>query len=85
MALVSEYVNDIYAYMYQLEEEFPIRQEYLKSQAEVTPRMRTVLIDWINEVHLQFSLVPETFFMAVGIIDRYLQVSRIHYFCLCDN
>lgn len=74
MALVSEYVNDIYAYMYQLEEQYIIHDDYLKSQTEVTPKMRSVLIDWINEVHLQFSLVPETFYMAAGIIDRYLQV-----------
>lgn len=36
--------------------------------------MRSVLLDWINEVHFQFTLENETYHMAVSIIDRYLQV-----------
>lgn len=71
--LVSEYVNDIYSYLYELEVEFPILENHLKNQKEVTPRMRAVLIDWLNEVHYQFHLMGETFHMTVGIIDRYLQ------------
>lgn len=71
--LVSEYVNDIYAYLYHLETNMSINEHHLEHQSEVTPKMRSVLIDWINEVHYQFHLLPETFYMTVGIIDRYLQ------------
>lgn len=74
--LVSEYVNDIYSYMYNLEQQFPVNQDYLSKQIEVSPKMRTVLMDWINEVHLQFRLVPETFYMTVAIVDRYLQAVK---------
>uniref|UniRef100_A0A1B0BQM5 Cyclin-like domain-containing protein n=1 Tax=Glossina palpalis gambiensis TaxID=67801 RepID=A0A1B0BQM5_9MUSC len=35
--------------------------------------MRPVLIEEINEVHLQFRLIPETFQMVVAIIERCLQ------------
>lgn len=35
--------------------------------------MRSVLLDWINEVHFQFMLENETYHMAVSMIDRYLQ------------
>ncbi|KAL5287806.1 CCNB2 family protein [Megaselia abdita] len=73
--LVSEYVNDIYSYLRQLEVEQPVNENFLEGQ-HVSPRMRAVLIDWINEVHLQFHLIPETFQMTVGIIDRYLQIER---------
>lgn len=76
LILVSEYVNDIYQYMYALERAHPIRDNYLHDQREVTHKMRSVLIDWLNEVHMQFTLVQETFFMAVAIIDRYLQVVK---------
>lgn len=76
LILVSEYVNDIYDYLYQLEEEQPINKDHLANQQDVSYKMRAVLIDWINEVHLQFHLAPETFHMAVGIIDRYLQVAK---------
>jgi Cyclin, N-terminal domain len=71
--LVSEYVNDIYAYLMKVETAFPIRTNFLDTQMDVTPKMRTVLLDWINEVHHQFNLENETFHMAVSMLDRYLQ------------
>ncbi|XP_067630917.1 G2/mitotic-specific cyclin-B [Eurosta solidaginis] len=76
LLLVSEYVNDIYNYLFHLEEEQYVREHYLDDQLEVNPKMRAVLIDWINEVHFQFHLTPETFQMSVAIIDRYLQAVR---------
>ena len=33
--------------------------------------MRSVLVDWLVEVHQQFSLLQETLFLAVAILDRY--------------
>lgn len=71
---MSEYVNDIFAYLYHLEEKYAIREDHLSGQRDVFPKMRSVLIDWINEVHLQYRFAQETFHMAVSIIDRYLQV-----------
>lgn len=73
--LLPEYVNDIYAYLFKLEKQFPIRENYLSNQMDVTPKMRSVLLDWINEVHNQFSLEIETYHMAVSMIDRYLQAN----------
>lgn len=71
--LLSEYVNDIYAYLFKLENIFPIRENFLAQQVDVTPKMRSVLLDWINEVHNQFSLELETYHMTVSMIDRFLQ------------
>lgn len=59
--------------MMKLENIFPIRSNFLETQMDVTPKMRSVLLDWINEVHHQFNLENETFHMAVSMIDRYLQ------------
>jgi G2/mitotic-specific cyclin-B2 len=73
--MLPEYVNDIYAYLFKLEAAFPIRENFLANQMDVTPKMRSVLLDWINEVHHQFSLEVETYHMAVSIIDRYLQIN----------
>jgi len=72
--LVSEYVNDIYAYLRQLEVRYPIRSQHLVSQTEITGRMRGILIDWLVQVHLRFHLLQETLYLTVAIIDRYLQV-----------
>lgn len=70
--LESEYVKDIYNYLQDLEKKFAIPENYLARQKEVSPKMRSVLIDWLNEVHLQFHLFTETYYLTVGIIDRYL-------------
>jgi len=35
--------------------------------------MRAILIDWLTDVHLKFKLKPETLFLTVNIIDRYLE------------
>ncbi|ALC42288.1 CycB [Drosophila busckii] len=76
LMLVSVYVNDIYDYLYEVEQAIPIQKDHLAGQPEVTRKMRAVLIDWINEVHLQFHLAAETFHLAVAIIDRYLQAVK---------
>jgi len=34
--------------------------------------MRAILMDWIVDVHLRFKLLPETLYLSVNIIDRYL-------------
>ncbi|KAL9874719.1 G2/mitotic-specific cyclin-B-like [Glossina fuscipes fuscipes] len=73
LLLASEYVNDIYDYLFQLEFEQPIVKNHLEGQVGVNVNMRPVLIDEINEVHLQFRLIPETFQMVVAIIERCLQ------------
>lgn len=74
--MCADYVNDIYTYLHQLERVFPIRENFLLEQVDVTPKMRSVLLDWINEVHHQFSLETETYYMAVSMIDRYLQAEQ---------
>jgi len=71
--LVSLYTNDIHEYLRSLEHKFPIKEGYLIGQ-EVTPKMRSVLVDWLVEVHQQFRLMQETLYLTVAIIDRFLQV-----------
>ena len=36
--------------------------------------MRSILVDWLVEVHLKFKLMPETLFLAINLIDRFLSV-----------
>ncbi|XP_053674083.1 G2/mitotic-specific cyclin-B-like [Anopheles nili] len=73
--LVSEYVNDIYKYLNKLESSpgYALCENFLDGQKEITHKMRTILIDWMNEVHHQFKLDIDTYHMTVSLIDRYLQ------------
>lgn len=44
----------------------------MDNQPELEWNMRSVLIDWIVQVHDRFRMVPETLFLTVNIIDRFL-------------
>lgn len=49
---------------------------YITNQTDINEKMRAILIDWLIEVHLKFKLLPETLFLTVNIIDRYLEKSH---------
>ncbi|XP_075061316.1 G2/mitotic-specific cyclin-B2-like isoform X2 [Mixophyes fleayi] len=74
--MCSDYVKDIYTYLKQLEVQQSVRPNYLRG-LEVNERMRAILIDWLMQVHSKFKLLPETLYMAVAIIDRFLQVHPV--------
>ncbi|XP_053202544.1 G2/mitotic-specific cyclin-B-like [Panonychus citri] len=76
--LTTDYVNDIYKYLRQLESKYQIKPNSLISQKEYTPKMRSILIDWLISVHYQFHLTPETLYMTVGILDRFCQAENIN-------
>ena len=40
--------------------------------------MRSILIDWLVEVHLKFELVPESLYLTVTLIDRYLDKEQVN-------
>ena len=44
----------------------------MESQKELAWKMRGILTDWLIQVHVRFRLLPETLFLCVNIIDRFL-------------
>lgn len=36
--------------------------------------MRAFLVDWLAELHFKFKMWQETFYVAIGIMDRYLSL-----------
>ncbi|XP_039798777.1 cyclin-A1-4-like isoform X5 [Panicum virgatum] len=47
-------------------------------QTDMSTTMRAVLIDWLVEVTEEYRLVPETLYLTVNYIDRYLSVKEIN-------
>lgn len=45
---------------------------YMDTQTEIQWSMRSVLMDWVIQVHCRFGLLPETLFLTVNYIDRFL-------------
>lgn len=74
--LVAEYVKDIYKYLNHMEQKYRIRPNFLESKI-VTTKMRSVLVDWLIQVHLKFHLLQETLYLCIQIIDAYLQVQDV--------
>lgn len=46
-------------------------------QTEITSRMRGILIDWLVNVHLKFKLLPDTLYIAVNLIDRFIDRKHV--------
>ncbi|KAF2234630.1 A/B/D/E cyclin [Viridothelium virens] len=70
--MVAEYVHEIFDYLQELEVQNMPNPNYIDSQEELEWKMRGILVDWLLEVHTRFRLLPETLFLAVNIIDRFL-------------
>jgi G2/mitotic-specific cyclin 2 len=70
--MVAEYADEIFEYMSKLEEEAMPMPNYMAGQQEITWDMRATLIDWLLQVHLRYHMLPETLWIAINIVDRFL-------------
>ncbi|KAJ0703597.1 putative cyclin domain-containing protein [Helianthus annuus] len=69
---VVEYVEDLYANYRKMENFSLVSPSYMTQQCDLNEKMRGILIDWLIEVHHKFDLQPETLFLTVNLIDRFL-------------
>ncbi len=58
-----------------VQRKFHVSPTYLRSQTQLNSKMRAILVDWLVQVHLKFTLLQETLYLTVSIVDRYLSVS----------
>jgi len=78
----KDYINTIY-YNLLTEEDSPLmlqlkqNRNFMKEQKEINGKMRSILIDWLIDVHFKFGFTDETLFLTVSIIDRYISLSQI--------
>lgn len=56
----------------------PLPDYIEKVQKDVTSNMRGILVDWLVEVSMEYKLLPETMYLAVSYIDRYLSVNVLN-------
>lgn len=75
--MVSEYVNEIFPYLHELEQKTLPDPNYLYQQTQLKPKMRSILVDWLVEMHQKFRLLPETLFLAINIMDRFMSVEVV--------
>lgn len=75
--MVAEYVVEIFEYLQKLEVSTRPNADYMDHQEDLEWKMRGILVDWLIEVHTRFHLLPETLFLAVNIIDRFLSAKVV--------
>lgn len=73
----TSYVQDMYEHFRNKEVHTSVRPVYMEDQQFINERMRSILVDWLVEVHLKFKLVPETLYLTVNLIDRYLAKTEV--------
>nr|XP_009393101.1 PREDICTED: G2/mitotic-specific cyclin S13-7-like [Musa acuminata subsp. malaccensis] len=73
---VVDYVEDIYSF-YRFAERYSRPRDYMGSQVEINAKMRSILADWLTEVHRKFELMPETLYLTFYIVDAYLSVETV--------
>jgi len=72
--MCSEYAVEIFEYIRRLEKTVMPDPNYMDTQTNVTWNHRSVLITWMIEVQTKFQLLPETLYLAVNIVDRFLSI-----------
>jgi hypothetical protein len=78
----EEYLEDIMAHMKHMEIETLPDANLIDMQREIQWFMRPYLIDFLIEAHAAFTLLPETLFLTINLLDRYCSkrvVYKQHY------
>ena len=75
--MVAEYVHEIFEYLAVLEVATMPNPDYIEHQDDLEWKMRGILVDWLIEVHTRFHLLPETLFLTINIIDRFLSAKVV--------
>ncbi|KAL5075684.1 hypothetical protein RYX36_014668 [Vicia faba] len=71
--LCASFACDIYKHLRASEaKKRPATNFMEKIQKDINPSMRAILIDWLVEVAEEYRLVPDTLYLTVNYIDRYL-------------
>eukprot|EP00747_Dinoflagellata_sp_TGD_P137170 gnl/TRDRNA2_/TRDRNA2_175642_c0_seq13.p1 gnl/TRDRNA2_/TRDRNA2_175642_c0~~gnl/TRDRNA2_/TRDRNA2_175642_c0_seq13.p1 ORF type:complete len:449 (+),score=53.08 gnl/TRDRNA2_/TRDRNA2_175642_c0_seq13:47-1348(+) len=74
---LAEYAAEMWESMHHEEVRCRPEPDYMRNQADINGRMRSILIDWLLEVHMKYRLQPNTLFLTISLIDRYLSQTQV--------
>lgn len=72
---VTEYVVEIIQYMRDIERSFLPTSDYIMRHPDLTWHSRSLLNNWLVEVHWRFKFHPETLYLAINVLDRYMTLT----------
>lgn len=70
--LEEEYRDEIRYYMLDMERYTMSSTQSMDQQPEIRWHMRPCLVDFLVEIHFTFRLRPETLYLTLNIVDRYV-------------
>ena len=73
--LISQYGNSYLKTSKEIEKKFRIHSSFLNNH-NLNPDSRLLMVDWMIEIFYMFNSEASTFFLAVDILDRYLQNTK---------
>ncbi|KAG2536650.1 cyclin-A3-1-like [Panicum virgatum] len=79
--LCAPYASDIYSYLRSMEAQAKRRPatDYIAAvQFDVSPNMRSILVDWLVEVAEEYKLVSDTLYLTISYVDRFLSVRALN-------
>jgi len=71
-SMCAEYAQEIDAHLREAELRTRPKPYYMRKQQDLDARMRSILVDWLMEVALEYKMVDETVYLAVNFMDRFL-------------
>ncbi|XP_046394657.1 G2/mitotic-specific cyclin-A isoform X2 [Ischnura elegans] len=74
---VEEYKHEIHMHLRQIEVVRRPKAGYMKKQPDINFSMRSILVDWLVEVTEEYKMDPETLYLAVSYIDRFLSFMSV--------
>ncbi|KAK7320981.1 hypothetical protein VNO77_30994 [Canavalia gladiata] len=77
--LCATYACDIYKHLRESETRKRPSTDFMERiQKDINVSMRAILIDWLVEVAEEYRLVPDTLYLTVNYIDRYLSGNAVN-------
>ena len=78
--ILKEHIDPIMVHLRSQDEKCRVQEDYFKKkQKQVDSKMREVLVDWLIEVHNRYKMRDETIFLAVRLVDKYLDMEEVEY------
>lgn len=74
---VTEYIKPIFEHFKQHEKKYLPSKDCMKKLEEVRETHRQVLFDWIVDIHVKYTMLPETLYLTINLIDRFLEKQDI--------
>ncbi|XP_044475098.1 putative cyclin-A3-1 [Mangifera indica] len=74
-------VSDIYKYLHNMEvdpKRRPLPDYMEKVQKDIDANMRGILVNWLVEVAEEYKLVPDTLYLTISYIDRFLSLNVLN-------